>query len=77
MSDHCLFTELSGEWRRYNIAHLSDAVTWWNSTGRAYGSRSPEVRKWMLDSDNYVIDYYKINRSSGGKLRERYLAPRK
>ena len=36
--------------RSADMAHLTDAVSWWNSTGRYYGAKSPEVREWMLDS---------------------------
>jgi hypothetical protein len=73
-----MFMDSKGEWRQMkfgDMSHKTDAVSWWNSTGRNYGAKAPEVRKWMLDPDNYVIDYYKINRSAGGKLTERYLPP--
>jgi hypothetical protein len=58
-----------------DMAHAPDAVKWWNETGRHYGAKSPEVRKWMLDSDNYVLDYYRDNRSAGALLTDRYLPP--
>lgn len=57
------------------MSHKTDAVSWWNETGRQYGAKSPEVRKWMLDSDNYYLDHYSINRSAGAKLGETYLPP--
>ncbi|MEC1180060.1 pre-toxin TG domain-containing protein [Metasolibacillus meyeri] len=60
-----------------DMAHLTDAVSWWNSTGRYYGAKSPEVREWMLDSNNYVLDHYSLNRSAGAKLNETYLPPYK
>ncbi|PFL64127.1 hypothetical protein COJ30_16340 [Bacillus anthracis] len=60
-----------------DMAHLTDAVSWWNSTGRYYGAKSPEVREWMLDSNNYVLDHYRLNRSAGAKLNETYLSPNK
>ncbi|MGE6401237.1 T7SS effector LXG polymorphic toxin [Bacillus cereus] len=60
-----------------DMAHLTDAVSWWNSTGRYYGEKSPEVREWMLDSNNYVLDHYSLNRSAGAKLNETYLPPNK
>ncbi|MGB2536743.1 GH-E family nuclease [Hafnia paralvei] len=52
-----------------DIAHKTDAVIWWNQTGRALGAKSEEVRKWMLDSNNYYLDHFSINRSAGAKLR--------
>ena len=27
------------------------------SKGRKYGAKSKEVRKWMLNSDNYTLDH--------------------
>ena len=54
-----------------------DAVSWWNKTGRKYGAKSKKVREWMLSSKNYELQYYKINRSKGGKLKEKYLDPLK
>ena len=51
-----------------DMGHIHDAVTWWNSTGRQYGAKSKEVRDWMLDSDNYVLEYYSTNRSKGAIL---------
>lgn len=56
------------------MSHTTDAVTWWNQTGRHQGERSEEVRKWMLDSNNYVLDHNSINRSAGAKLRQVYLS---
>lgn len=55
------------------MAHKTDGVTWWNDAGRNYGAKSPEVRKWMLDSNNYYLDHYSINRSQGAKLGQNYL----
>ncbi len=68
----------TGVWRSIkeaDMAHIKDAVKWWNKKGRKYGSKSKEVRKWMLDSKNYVYEYYKTNRSEGAKLIDRYLDP--
>nr|WP_279626265.1 GH-E family nuclease [Rodentibacter ratti] len=73
-----LFKDSKGTWRplsEADMSHKIDAVKWWNSTGKKYGARSPEVRKWMRDPNNYELDYYKINRSNGGKLSDRYLPP--
>jgi hypothetical protein len=60
-----------------DMAHKTDAVTWWNNTGRAYGAKSPEVRAWMLDSNNYELEHYSINRSEGATLgqTQNYLPP--
>lgn len=60
-----------------DMGHIDDAVSWWNKTGRQYGAKSKEVREWMLDSKNYVLEYYKTNRSNGAKLLEKYLPPLK
>ena len=60
-----------------DMAHNTDAVKWWNETGREYGAKSPEVRDWMLDSKNYTLDHYSINRSLGAQLSDRYLPPLK
>ncbi|MER2039658.1 MAG: GH-E family nuclease [Solibacillus sp.] len=58
-----------------DMAHLTDAVSWWNNSGRYYGAKSPEVREWMLNSKNYKLDHYSLNRSAGAKLNETYLPP--
>ncbi|WP_336077939.1 phage baseplate assembly protein V [Paenibacillus sp. 203] len=74
------FMASDGKWYpldQADMAHLTDAVSWWNSKGRYYGAKSPEVREWMLDSDNYVLDHYSLNRSAGAKLNETYLPPDK
>ena len=57
------------------MAHKVDAVSWWNEIGRKYGAKSPEVRKFMLDSENYYLEHYSINRSQGAKLNQTYLSP--
>jgi hypothetical protein len=58
-----------------DMGHLTDAVKYWNETGRFLGPKHPEVRKWMLDPANYELQPSSINRSNGAKLRERYLPP--
>jgi hypothetical protein len=62
-----------------DMSHKTDAVSWWNSTGRQYGAKSPEVRKFMLDSNNYELDHFSNNRSIGASLghAENYLPPLK
>ncbi|MEH8033032.1 RHS repeat-associated core domain-containing protein [Gallibacterium anatis] len=72
------FQDSNGIWRSIkdaDMAHKIDAVSWWNSVGRQYGARSPEVRNWMKNSDNYYLEYYSINRSQGAKIQETYLPP--
>ncbi|EOG5637488.1 GH-E family nuclease [Pseudomonas aeruginosa] len=74
------FQASDGSWHdlsKADMAHKTDAVSWWNKTGRKFGAKSPEVRKWMLDSKNYTLDHYSLNRSAGAKLGERYLPPLK
>lgn len=74
------FKASDGEWYQLkdaDMAHKTDAVTWWNETGRGYGAKSQEVRDWMLDSKNYTLDHYSINRSLGAKIGETYLPPLK
>ncbi|GAB3635236.1 hypothetical protein GCM10027422_08260 [Hymenobacter arcticus] len=69
-----------GNWypvKETDMGHLHDAVQWWNAEGRKHGAKSPEIRKWMLDPDNYELEPSSINRSRGGKLKERYLPPLK
>jgi RHS repeat-associated protein len=58
-----------------DMAHKTDAVTYWNSKGGYYGAKSKEVRSWMLDSKNYELDHYSINRSAGAKLNQLYRPP--
>ncbi|MBD8035083.1 GH-E family nuclease [Solibacillus merdavium] len=74
------FMAINGKWYSLvnaDMAHKTDAVSWWNSTGRYYGAKSPEVREWMLNSNNYKLDHYSLNRSAGAKLKETYLPPKK
>lgn len=62
--------------RELDMAHKpQDAVRWWNEIGRKFGPRSPEVRKWMLDSKNYTFQHFSTNRSLGAKLKSQYQAP--
>jgi HNH/ENDO VII superfamily nuclease with conserved GHE residues len=56
-----------------DMGHIHDAVTYWNKTGRKHGAKSLQVRKWMLDSNNYKYEYYRTNRSKGAKLNQTYL----
>ena len=57
-----------GKWRdisEADMGHIKGAVEWWNTEGRLYGAKSKEVRKWMLDSNNYVLEFFRNNRSKG------------
>jgi hypothetical protein len=60
---------------KIDMAHTTDAVTWWNQGGRFFGPKSPEVRQFMLDPKNYVLQPSSINRSAGARLGETYLPP--
>lgn len=53
----------------------TDAVDYWNSEGRFYGAKSPEVRDWMLDSKNYRFEWGPSNSARGGQTTSRYLPP--
>jgi RHS repeat-associated protein len=73
-----VFHEGSQQWHPINetdMGHTQDAVSWWNKQGRQYGAKSPEVRRWMLDSSNYELEPSSINRSRGASLTETYLDP--
>jgi hypothetical protein len=72
-----------GRWypvdKNVDMAHKIDAVTWWNKTGRFYGPRSPYVRQFMAEADNYVLmpgGGAGANRSAGVNLKQQYLPPR-
>jgi hypothetical protein len=72
------FQASNGNWYPLNqadMSHNTDAVKWWNQTGRQFGPKSPEVREWMLDPNNYTLDHYSINRSQGAQLPDTYLPP--
>ena len=61
--------------RTVDMAHKTNAVEWWNEKGRFFGPKSPEVRQFMLDSDNYRLEPQSFNRSAGAKLGQRYMPP--
>ncbi len=78
--DKARFKASDGNWypiKNADMAHKTDAVSWWNKTGSKHGAKSKEVRKWMLDSKNYELDLYSINRSQGAKISEVYKLPLK
>jgi hypothetical protein len=75
-----LFQASDGKWYDISLAdmaHTTDAVTWWNTVGRFFGAKAPEVRAWMLDPTNYYLELYSLNRSAGAKLGQTYLPPLK
>ena len=47
-----------------------DAVSYWNRCGRYHGAKSQAVRKWMLDPNNYRLEYVPGNCSRGAKSKE-------
>lgn len=75
--------------RWYNVSEADmghsriDAVDFWNrgdkkkkiKPGRKLGPKHPEVRKWMLDSDNYELQHNSTNRSKGASSGKSYLDP--
>ena len=76
--DGLIFQDSEGHWHpieEADMAHITDAVSWWNQIGRYYGPKSPEVRAFMLDPNNYYLEYYSINRSQGARIGETYLPP--
>lgn len=67
-----------GKWysvKDADMAHTTDAVSYWNQRGGYHGAKSKEVRGWMRDSNNYELEYYGHNRSQGAKLPDRYRDP--
>ncbi|MBG2895116.1 type IV secretion protein Rhs [Proteus sp. G4380] len=73
-----IFKASDGNWyplREADMSHKTDAVTWWNNTGRYLGPKSKSVRNWMLDSKNYYLDHYSLNRSAGAQIGQVYLPP--
>ncbi|WP_254438289.1 GH-E family nuclease [Paenibacillus sp. DCT19] len=76
-SDDAWYDLSTADMAHRNDPPHTDAVTWWNNVGRYHGAKSKEVRDWMLDSNNYVLDHYSLNRSDGAKLNQKYLPPKK
>lgn len=70
-----MFKSSDGRWYRIaqaDMAHKTDAVAYWNKTGGFHGAKSKEVRAWMLDPDNYELQFNSHNRSLGAKLGIKY-----
>ncbi|WP_230685677.1 GH-E family nuclease [Pluralibacter gergoviae] len=67
-----------GKWypvKMADMAHLQDAVSYWNQRGGFFGAKASEVRAWMKDPNNYELEYFSHNRSQGAKLLENYKDP--
>jgi RHS repeat-associated protein len=77
--NNLMLKQADGTWVRIDetidMAHRIDAVSWWNEAGRFFGAKSPQVRQFMLDSKNYVLQPRSINRAAGARLGETYLPP--
>lgn len=58
-----------------DMSHVVDAVKAWNESLYKTGAKSPEVRQFMTDPNNYELDSSSINRSKGGSLQETYRPP--
>lgn len=58
-----------------DMGHVQAAVDFWNNEGRFYGPRSPEVRDFMTDPNNYWLEPSSINRSNGASMGRSYLPP--
>lgn len=58
-----------GKWYPYkelNMGHYPiDAVVYWNNVGRYHGPKAPEVRDWMNDPGNYLLQPGPINQGDG------------
>jgi hypothetical protein len=54
-----------------------DAVDFWNDTARPSGwnPKGTEVRDWMLNHKNYILEPSAENRSRGSRNKKRYLPP--
>jgi hypothetical protein len=54
-----------------------DAVDFWMNVARPRGylPRGPEIRAWMLDWQNYILEPASVNRGRASRNRRRYLPP--
>lgn len=60
---------------KVHMGHIKDAVIYWNKTGYKFGAKSAQVRKFMLDSSNYELEWGPLNSSNGAKLGTQYRRP--
>jgi RHS repeat-associated protein len=58
-----------------DMSHIVDAVNAWNDQLYTTGAKSPEVRQFMTDPNNYELDSSSINRSKGASLGQTYRPP--
>ena len=58
-----------------DMGHIQAGVSYWNTEGRYFGPRAPEVRDFMTNPGNYELEYFSFNRSNGAKMGERYSLP--
>ena len=76
ISEELVFKDVDGNKYSLKNAYLGhnpeDAVSYWNRCGCYHGAKSQTVRKWMLDSNNYRLEYEPGNCSCGAKGKERY-----
>ncbi|MCC2591913.1 HNH/ENDO VII family nuclease [Tessaracoccus sp. OS52] len=58
-----------GRWHKVDTTDMGhvpiDAVTYWNNVGRYHGPKSPEVRAWMNDPNNYELQPGSVNQADG------------
>lgn len=67
-----------GKWysiKDTDMGHKDGAVDYWNREGRYHGAKSKEVRDFMNDPDNYVLEPKNINRCNGAKCGQTYQPP--
>lgn len=69
-----------GRWHRLDDCDMSHkeppgAVGYWNSVRASTAPKSPLVRAWMLDANNYFLEPAALNRSRGARETQRYLPP--
>ncbi|MBI3712339.1 MAG: hypothetical protein HY253_05160 [Burkholderiales bacterium] len=67
-----------GKWypiSQADMGHVTAAVDYWNTTGRFFGPRAPEVRNFMNDPTNYWLEPLHINRSNGASMGKTYMKP--
>ena len=71
-----VFKDVDGNKYSLRNAHMGhnpeDAVSYWNRCGRYHEAKSQAARKWMLDSNNYRLEYRPGSCSRGVKSKERY-----
>ena len=79
--EEVVFKDVDGNKYSLRNAHMGynpeDAVSYWNCCGRYHGAKSQAVRKWILDPNNYRLEYGLGNYSRGAKSKERYKKSRK